>query len=411
VTTTPPTITTDGRGRTIVVKAGVGDLVERRRQEAEFLRRARHPGVVELLGVHETDERIELHLAHVPGPTLSTHPPLPTPRLARIGSALAATLADLHGLGVVHGNICADHVLVTSTDRVVICGLSDAASCGADDGLPPSCDTVELGRLLKREIERSIAADVARPSDRLVVALSSAADAAADPDGGMTADDLAEQLASLVDPADPAPDRPKPHKRLRWPTLDRRQLAGSVALGVAVVGAVAAFALRSGPSPTAATPPSVSASSATPGSPSTTPPAPPTLVLTAPSPTSAPCPTVPVGLGAADVDGDGCAESWWTSHGRLHAGGRTYVVGSPDDLVAVGDWDCDGAATPALVDGETGGVFLFHEWATPEGDVSVDAAGIVHEPETVSVLAGDGCESLEVAGPAGVAVFPDRPAS
>jgi hypothetical protein len=115
------------------------------------------------------------------------------------------------------------------------------------------------------------------------------------------------------------------------------------------------------------------------------------------------------GLGAADVDGDGCREPWWTSDGRLYAGGRTYTIGSPGDLVAVGDWDCDGSATPALVDADTGGVFLFPAWATAEVDVHVDAAGTVQQPEAVRVVGADGCESLEVAGPAGVAVFPERP--
>jgi hypothetical protein len=175
-----------------------------------------------------------------------------------------------------------------------------------------------------------------------------------------------------------------------------------------VLGAVAGFALRPASDPTSATSISETAPATSGTVLATTPPAPPTLVLTAPSPSSTPCPPVSAGLDAADLDGDGCPEPWWVSGGRLHAGGRTYAVGSPDDLVAVGDWDCDGSATPALVDTETGGVFLFPEWATPEVDVHVDAAGIVEQAEAITVVAAEACESLEVAGPTGVALFPER---
>jgi hypothetical protein len=198
-------------------------------------------------------------------------------------------------------------------------------------------------------------------------------------------------------------------------TLDRRHVVAAVAVGVAVMGTLAAVASRTGPDATPSHPPSTSADTtvgtAATTAPTTAPATSPTLVLTAPSPSSTPCPTLPIGLGAADLDGDGCAESWWTSEGRLHAGGRTFAVGSPGDLVAVGDWDCDGSATPALVVTDTGGVFLFPAWATAGADVHVDAAGMVEEAAAVTVVGDDTCDSLHVAGRAGVTVFTDQPPS
>jgi hypothetical protein len=181
-------------------------------------------------------------------------------------------------------------------------------------------------------------------------------------------------------------------------------------VGAVVLGAIAAFGLSSGSDRPPPPPPPVTDPATHGTTPTTAPPPPATLVLTAPGPSSAPCRALSVGLAAADLDGDGCPEPWWTSEGRLHAGGRTYAVGASGDLVAVGDWDCDGSATPALVEAGTGGVFLFPEWATAEAEVHVDAAGIVPQPQAVTVVdGGDGCQSLEVAGPAGATLFPERP--
>ena len=69
--------------------------------------------------------------------------------------------------------------------------------------------------------------------------------------------------------------------------------------------------------------------------------------------------------GRRDVDGDGCAEEIRVVPGFVSVDGIRYPVGAADDQVAVGDWDCDGIATVALVQ-PTGQVYLFEAWPQHE---------------------------------------------
>jgi hypothetical protein len=56
--------------------------------------------------------------------------------------------------------------------------------------------------------------------------------------------------------------------------------------------------------------------------------------------------------------------------GGLLVGDQRYRIGQPGDEVVLGDWDCDGTATPALLRPTTGEVFVFPRWATT-GTLSV----------------------------------------
>ena len=65
--------------------------------------------------------------------------------------------------------------------------------------------------------------------------------------------------------------------------------------------------------------------------------------------------------GWRDVDGDGCAEEILITSGSVLVDGVGYPIGEAGDQVAVGDWDCDGVATVALV--QSGGrVYVFDGW-------------------------------------------------
>lgn len=429
----PPSIETNEHGRAVVVKVGTGDTARRRRHEADILRRAQHPGVVQLVEVRDGDGQIELRLDHVPGPSLATHPPLGATRLASIGAAVAATLADLHEMGVVHGNLSADHILVTGDGRVVLCGFADGApsrspvgrtgghhdedgpdnpdeDATAGDGLPPRVDVIELGRLLRRLLDLSIEADVVPPRSIPGDRLGRVADSAADPHGPVsTAADLARRLSDLVGPEDRAPVESRPVASRRG----RRQVlmgAGAVVgVAMAVAGATAGWRLvdRSGVV-TDATPPvsaaPTSGSGSATGVQSTVP-----ATSTAPSVVqdgelllaAAPrCERIGSGQ-AADVDGDGCPENWSAVGGDLEVERRHYVLGGPDDLLTVGDWDCDGSATPALVEVSSGSVFLFDRWATEDAEVTVPAVGQVTAPTVIDVVASGGCDRLVVTSSSG----------
>jgi hypothetical protein len=100
---------------------------------------------------------------------------------------------------------------------------------------------------------------------------------------------------------------------------------------------------------------------------------------------------------AADVDGDGCPEALAVEGHAVSAGEARWTLGEPGDLVAIGDWDCDGVASPALLRPATGDVFVFPTWA-PEGAPATvvavrsvaGAAALRAEP------APDGCDALVV---------------
>ena len=69
----------------------------------------------------------------------------------------------------------------------------------------------------------------------------------------------------------------------------------------------------------------------------------------------------PVADGFRDVTGDGCAEQIDLTAGFVSVDGTRYPIGAAGDQVAVGDWDCDGVATVALV--QSGGqVYVFDSW-------------------------------------------------
>jgi hypothetical protein len=100
---------------------------------------------------------------------------------------------------------------------------------------------------------------------------------------------------------------------------------------------------------------------------------------------------------AADVDGDGCSETLAVDGGTISAGTARWTVGEPGDLVAVGDWECDGQAAAALLRPATGDVFVFPRWASERDPLTVEArerlagaVGIRAEP-----VAG-GCDELVV---------------
>ena len=69
----------------------------------------------------------------------------------------------------------------------------------------------------------------------------------------------------------------------------------------------------------------------------------------------------PVTDGFRDVTGDGCAEEVHVATGFVSVDGARYPVGEAGDQVAVGDWDCDGVATVALVQ-PNGRVYIFDTW-------------------------------------------------
>lgn len=79
-------------------------------------------------------------------------------------------------------------------------------------------------------------------------------------------------------------------------------------------------------------------------------------------------------------------------------GERRWAVGEVGDVVIVGDWDCDGAPTPAVLRPADGGLYVFDRWAG-EGEAAT-ARKIGGFPGAVTAAAA-GCGSAIVTSPGG----------
>lgn len=120
----------------------------RLRREAAVLRHARNPGVVDLVALRTDEDGAEVLVTRLAGAvTLATWSPPSLDELAGVLVAVAETLADLHHLGLCHGAVAAEHVVIDPTGRPVLCGF--------DGGIDhrPADDVEALGRLTRHLVD------------------------------------------------------------------------------------------------------------------------------------------------------------------------------------------------------------------------------------------------------------------
>lgn len=145
-------VATDREGGLVTIKAA--RTVEERqalRYEAELLRRCSHPGVVALVGPTDLAEPLaddELAVRYAGDPIDRWRGDLR--RTAGLVAAIAATLGDLHDMGVVHGRLDGSHVLVGGDGRPRLCGFAPA------DDRTPTDDVIDLGHLATDLAERMV---------------------------------------------------------------------------------------------------------------------------------------------------------------------------------------------------------------------------------------------------------------
>jgi eukaryotic-like serine/threonine-protein kinase len=447
----PQRLSTTTEGREVVVKQAAGGAEARRLQhEAAVLRRAQHPGVVEVVADRLLDDGgHELMVALVGARTLAdmVGDDVPDPAgIAGVVVAVATTVADLHDLGVAHTRLSAEHVLLDASNRPVLCGFGDAVVAAEGAGLPVAVravDVAALGSLLRQLLTATDPGDGGWepiPTRRLAGLAGTAGrgdrwqayarrtllnvadratvdDAAHRPDARTFAADVLAalpeaRLPGVVGATDEAllPSRVPRSSRPRWSGASA--LAGVGALGARVpwtpiVGALGLGLLLFGLNGVLAGPRELVAD----GGPETLPlddpepsePTASTAPTTSAPPASTTTPTTEARCGAhpaagpvADPDGDGCPSPVSVADGAVEVGGVRYAVGEPGDLLGVGDWDCDGVATVALVERATGRVFLFDRWAGPGEDVSVASSAVVPSPTGIEVVGDQACDVLVV---------------
>ena len=440
-------VTTDAGGRRVVAKvAGNAEEAARLTVEAAQLQAARHPGVVELVGVDGHGVGSILLTAQVEGPTLAQTGPLPLEETAGLLAALATTLADLHDLGLVHGAVAPEHVIVGPGGRPVLCGLAYGGRSGAPaPSLPPvAADFVDPARIGVEALSpafdvfavgalgRFLAPDP--PAGHVLARVAveaTSADLSTRPDARALAEALQQEVPAARLPrglASPPLSRPSPAAGpadplaawrrekggigcLRRSGRSRTSIVVAAVAAVAVVGgAVILAGTRQAPAPMLLTEP------AAPLPPDEVQPGPPTtgagLVSSSTTSTAVPVPRrrdcpVPGSFLQADVDGDGCPEALRYADGVLEAGGIRWAVGQAGDQVATGDWSCQGMRTVALFRPSTGDLFRFDGWAAAGVDLKGVAVARVQGGQALRAadVDRDGCHEAVVeraTGPAEV---------
>jgi hypothetical protein len=415
--------------------AGNADEAARLVHEADQLEAARHPGVVELIGVDGLGVGSILLTAHVEGPALAQVGRLPLEEGAGLLAALASTLADLHDLDLVHGAVSPDHVIVGPGGRPVLCGFAYGGRRGGSAGPPPPVprDFADPARAEAGELSpafdvfglgalaRFLAPDP--PPGHVLGRIAAEAtddDVSARPQARAVAEVLqlevpAARLPRGLDPGPPAA-RPRPaaatdplaalrHGRPARP--HRRPPVRAVVAAVVAVGAVGvAVLLAPSATPTAPAPLTDLGAPADPVPPETPAPGPTTTRARPVSTTSSTRPVItrpagcqtPTAVLQADVDGDGCPDALRYANGILEAGGVRWSLGQAGDQVATGDWACQGSRTLALFRPSTGELFRFDGWAAPGRDLTATAVAKVAGGQLVRAadVDRDGCHEVVV---------------
>ncbi len=338
----------------VLVKRAAGAAAAALRAEADRLRRAAHPGVVELLESSGDETGWELRLAPG-GRPVDLGRRLPPAEVARVVAAAAATVADLHELGIVHGRIDASHVLLGAHGRVRLCGLGPG-----DPDAEPADDVAALGRLLTdllgdgieaepipdRRLQRGPRSAWLRRALLLLADQASAEPASRRP----TARRLAASLEALVPEPRPGPRRPVGKGRMP-------ARAALAATGAASVVVLAVLGMGGGSDR----------------------------------------PTPPPACVADPRDGQGCADAVAVEGHLVVVDGVRFRVGEPGDEVVIGDWDCDGRSTPVLLRPATGEVFTFDGWAD-DRPLRAPALGTVSGAVRVRPPAGCGSVVVDLEG-------------
>ena len=160
---------------TVRKEAGTAGEQDRLAHEAEVLAAAPHPGVVELVAVeHRGPGRGvgALVLRTVGAGSLAGVGGLPASEVGALGAAVVTVLADLHDIGVIHGDVTAAHVLLDDDGRrPVLCSLGRGTCPGQPDGPTPADDVAAAGALLAGLLSPGVG-----PSTPLVRALARATD-------------------------------------------------------------------------------------------------------------------------------------------------------------------------------------------------------------------------------------------
>ncbi len=373
---------------------------------ADLLRRAVHPGVVELVEVVEDPPAVRTrYVGSTTATDLSDADDVDA--LVRVVAEVAATLADLHARGIVHGRLAARHLLLDAWGSPVVVGWR----VWPIPGPTPADDVKALGDLVSQLAGPGF--DRQRDELRAIASRARAADSSARPTMAVVADALAALVPADDDVADrvlrprTAPGRRHPRRRLALAAAGGLVAMAAAAAGVLVLDEEATpratIQVRRAPVDTPA--PRVATSSTSPTS--TTASSTTTITTTTTTdtePATEParlwppgCPPIDADLGH-DVDGDGCPDQVEVEGQTVRVAGSTWTLGQTGDVVRTGDWDCDGSATPLVLRPATGELWVVERWPAAGTHLAATAVGAVADAReaTATDVDGDACTDLVV---------------
>ena len=327
------------------------------RHESQILRLAAHPGVVQLLGtVERPDGSFEVSLRRLPGPDLDHFEVGTVGGACALGAAVATTVADLHHLGVVHGRLQREHVLLDATGGPVLCGFSSSRLW--QEAREPASEVTQLvelvcslvpggadspgSRRLRRQLRRCRSADVvARRLASFVPRRAVGASAE-----GIEGQDATRYGAEVGDIG----DTPAVAPRVRRLSGRALVLVGAVAT---VVVAVAIVGLTHGGRDSHHR-------------------------------SAIGCPQADGGCGPITAPG-----------GVISTAAGRYQLGVPGDVIVLGRWDCASLSLPADLRPSSGQVWVFDRWPASAGEVPARLVATVPGADTLRVLPGR-CDRLLV---------------
>lgn len=369
--------------RLVAVKRASGEGCGRRQREARLLARLDHPGVVQFVDVVDGDPT-ELHMSYVGSDTWRRRPPVTHAEVVEGLAAVASTVADLHDLGISHRSLGPDHVLVTAEGRPVLCGLADADTA---DAVGRASDLAGLAGLITF-VAHAGPEHLRTPLERLADRAASSA---------LSARELTEALDALP-PAGATRTSRAPGRAGRLVLVGLAVLA----LGVAASWFAGrsrepevrvASAVSSSMTPEATTRRGLGVAATDARDSTTTVVAPPTTTTLSSTTTTGPPATARMDRPVTTVASDEALV-------MIHEG-RRYGLGVPGDTAVLGDWDCDGRPTPALLRSGLDLVAIFAEWPQPGDSVEPTSTRVVPDATDLRRESVHGCDRLRVFFPSG----------